>query len=68
MIITDSDGAVWSLGTQYIQRGNVFEWNVLRNDVDMGEMASHIEYRNGLVRIYGVDGWRSWGRRRQGFI
>jgi len=68
LLITDSDGAAWTLGIQYIQHGQVFEFNVLRNDVDTGEMASRIEYRRGVVRIYGIDGWRTWGRARRGFI
>lgn len=68
LLITDSDGGTFTLGGEYVQRGWVFEFNVLRNDVDTGEMASKIEYRGGIVRIFGVDGWRSWGRARRSFV
>jgi hypothetical protein len=59
-IITESNGATWTLGSEYLQRGWIFEFNVLRNDIDTGEMASKIVYRGGKVRIFGVDGWRVW--------
>ena len=62
-IITDSSGATWTLGSTYIQIGQVFEFGVLRNDVDTGEMASKIVYQRGRVKIYGVNGWRIWNGR-----
>jgi hypothetical protein len=65
LIITDSDGAVFSLGTEY----NVhMEFNVLRNDVDTGEFASRITYDGKLVRIFGKSGWKSFSRNRRHFI
>jgi len=65
LIITDSDGATWTLGTEY----NVhMEFNVLRNDKDTGEFASRIEYQRGVLRIYGRDGWRTFSRNRRHFI
>ena len=59
-IITDSSGATWTLGTEYINPGWNMEFNVLRNDVDTGEFASRIVYQRGKVRIFGKGGWRVW--------
>jgi hypothetical protein len=60
-LITDETGAMWSFGTEYATgRDRHFEFNVLRNDVDTGEMASRITYRSGKVRIFGSAGWRTW--------
>lgn len=59
-VITDSSGATWTLGAHYIQRGQAFEFGVMRNDVYVGEMAAKIVYRLGKVRIFGADGWRVW--------
>ncbi len=63
-IITDSSGATWTLGAHYTQHGERFEFSVMRNDVDTGEMASKIVYQRGKVRIFGRHdgrpGWRVW--------
>lgn len=67
-LITDSDGACWTIGTQYVQHGADYEFNVLRNDVDMGEMAKRIVYQRGVVRIFGHYGWKTFSRSRRGFI
>jgi len=73
-IITDSDGAAWTLGTQYLDRGGgEFEFNVLRNDIDTGEAAMRIEYRKGVVRIFGRHAggrgsWKTFSRSRRHFI
>ena len=73
-IITDSDGACWTLGTEYVDYGGgELEFNVLRNDVDTGETAMRIEYRKGVVRIFGRyaggrGSWKSFSRSRRGFI
>lgn len=68
-IITDSDGAAWTLGTQYVDHGGgEFEFNVLRNDIDIGETAMRIEYRRGVVKIFGHSGWKSFSRSRRSFI
>ena len=65
LIITDSDGATWTLGAEY----NVhMEFNVLRNDVDMGEFASRIEYRAGVLRIFGRYGSKTLSRNKRCFI
>jgi hypothetical protein len=67
-IITDSDGATWTFGDKYIQRGHVFEFSVVRNGIDTGELASKIVYQKGRVSIFGVDGWRHFSRGRRHFI
>lgn len=64
-IITDSDGGTWTFGTEFNAHGEI---SVLRNDVNTGEFAQRIEYRNGVVRIYGRNGWRSLSRNRKTFI
>lgn len=70
LIITDSDGGTWTLGTEY---NTHFEWNVLRNDKDTGEFASRIEYRRdnvgGVLRIYGREyGSKTLSRNKRTFI
>jgi len=67
LIITDSDGAAFTLGTEYDVH---MQFNVLRNDVDTGEFAQRIEYRRGQpVRIYGRPyGVKSFSRSRRHFI
>jgi hypothetical protein len=59
-VITDETGAMWSFGTEYTLHNGEFEFNVIRNDVDTGEVAKRIVYRQGKVRIFGRDGWRQW--------
>ena len=66
LMITDSDGAVWSFGPHYNPATG--EINVLRNDVDTGEWASYIEYQRGIVTLYGVDGIRKFSRNRRHII
>ncbi len=67
-IITDSDGAAWTIGTEYMMHNGEYEFNVLRNDVDTGEMAKRIVYRRGVVCIYGHYGWKRFSRNRRHFI
>lgn len=64
-IITDSDGAAWTFGTEFNAYGEII---VLRNDVPMGEFAQRIEYRNGVVCLYGRAGRRHFSRNRRHFI
>jgi hypothetical protein len=63
LLITDERGGMWTLGTEYLSYDGQFEWNVLRDDVDTGEMASKIVCRGGRVMIYGRDGRRIWNGR-----
>jgi len=63
-LITDMGGGMWTLGTEYVVgRDGSLEFNVLRNDVDIGEIASKIVHRNGRVVIFGTNGWRRWNGR-----
>lgn len=65
LLITDSDGGTWTFGSEF----NIFgEINVLRNDMDTGEFAQKIEYRCGIVRLFGRSGWRTLARNRRHFI
>lgn len=64
-IITDSDGGTWTFGAEYNGYGEI---NVLRNDVNTGEFAQRIEYRKGVVWLYGRAGWRSFSRNRRHII
>jgi len=67
-IITDSDGAAWTIGTHYAMHNGEYEFTVLRNDVDTGEMARRIVYRRGVVCIFGHYGWKRLSRSRRTFI
>jgi hypothetical protein len=67
-IITDSDGAAWTVGPQYERHNGEFEFAVMRNDVDTGEVAKRIVYQRGTVKIFGHYGWKSFSRSRRGFI
>ena len=67
-MITDSDGTVWTLGFEYVEHGWQYEFNVLRNDKYTGQFASHIEYRDGVVRLFGRDGTRVLSRDKNYFL
>lgn len=73
MYITDDDGAIFTMGFEYIELGNRYEFIVLRNDVPTGEFAERIEYtrragHSGAVQIFGKDGVRSFSRNKSCFI
>jgi len=69
LIITDSNGATWTLGFSYVLNRGQFFFNVLRNDVDTGELASNIEYRQGKIRIRCSDGTQKvWRERPSGSL
>jgi hypothetical protein len=67
-IITDSDGAAWTFGAHYTQHGGEYQFSVMRNDVDTGEVAKRIVYRKGVVCIFGDYGWKRFSRNRRHFI
>lgn len=67
-IITDSDGAAWTFGTHYAEHNGEYEFSVLRNDIDTGEVAKRIVYRKGVVCIFGHYGWKRFSRNRRHFI
>lgn len=62
LTITDQYGTVWTLGFQTAPRGKSpdgeYAFNVLRNGVDVGEIASRIEMRNNRIKIFTADGWK----------
>ena len=64
LTITDERGDVWTLGMNSAPKGATpdgeFAFDVLRNGAGTGEVASRIERRNGKVRIFTRDGWKSW--------
>jgi hypothetical protein len=67
-VITDSDGACWTFGNEYAEHNGEYEFNVLRNAVDMDEVAKRIEYRRGRIWIFGNYGWKHFSRTRRSFI
>jgi hypothetical protein len=67
-IITDSDGAAWTFGPQFAEHHGEYEFSVMRNDVDTGEVAKRIVYQRGVVCIFGSYGWKRFSRNRRHFI
>lgn len=72
LVIVDESGAVWTLGLSMERKqsgvgglcpNGEFAFNVLRNGVDTGEVASRIERRAGRIRIFTVSGWKRWNGR-----
>jgi hypothetical protein len=65
--ITDDLGAIWTLGftiaTKDQSPEGEFAFNVLRDGVDVHEIASRIERRGGNIRIFTKDGWKKWNGR-----
>jgi hypothetical protein len=60
-LITDADGGMWTFGGgDYTIHDGQYEFHVLRNDIDTGEIAKKIVYRQGVVTIYGY----GYGRKR----
>lgn len=64
--IVDMQGNIWMLGFDFQDSRDApqghFSFNVLRNGRETGEYASHIERRNGKVRIFTRNGlWKVWG-------
>lgn len=62
--IHDERGDVWTLGMQFARMSDApngeFAFNVLRNGHETGEFASRIERRQGKVRIFTRQGYKSW--------
>ena len=59
LTITDECGAIWTLGFRVgtAPRGE-FAFNVLRNGLDTGEVASRIERHRGRIRLFTAQGWK----------
>ena len=64
LTITDSVGAVWTLGfktaPKELSPDGEYAFNVLRDGIDTQEIASRIERRNGKIRIFTRHGWKNW--------
>ena len=64
LIIIDEQGITWTLG---VNPGNApkgeFAFDVLKDGVPTGEVASRIERRQGRIRIFGADGWKRFNGR-----
>lgn len=62
--IHDERGDVFTLGTRFEQERDApngeFSFDVLRNGIYAGIFASRIERRNGKVRAWTRQGWRTW--------
>ena len=62
--LTDAGGARWTFGFLTASVGESprgeFAFNVLKDGVDTGLIASRLELRNGLVRAFTRHGWKRW--------
>jgi hypothetical protein len=67
--VRDADGSVFTLGFDHggWSTGE-FEYEIVWNGHKTGEFACRIEYRGGIVRIYGRAGWRTWSTAGKRFI
>lgn len=64
LTITDEGGNVWTLGFNTAPRGKSpngeYAFDVLRNGLPTGDVASRIEKRAGKLRIFTREGWRNF--------
>lgn len=67
LTITDEVGAVWTLGFLAAPKDQSpegeFAFDVLRDGVKTGEIASRIERRSSRIRILTRHGWKRWNGR-----
>lgn len=63
-LITDSNGATWTLGSDYVEKAGTYFWNILRNDRPTGEHACKLEYRVGKLRALTPMGSKMWHERK----
>ncbi|HLA60921.1 MAG TPA: hypothetical protein VK626_01625 [Nitrospiraceae bacterium] len=67
LLVVNEQGTVFTLGETFAQDSSApwgeYAFNVLVNGQDSGEYASRIERRNGKVRIYGRQGFKTWNGR-----
>jgi hypothetical protein len=61
LLVLEGDGTVWTLGFNQVfgPRGE-YAFDVLRNGQPTGEYASRIERRAGRIRIFTVEGFKTW--------
>jgi hypothetical protein len=69
LIVVDEEGAVWTLGNK-LQMGprGEYAFDILRDGVDTGEVASRIERREGKIRIFTLNGWKRWNTKWRSFF
>lgn len=63
LVIRDREGATWTLGFDYDERewrGGKWEYDIVRNGRKTGEFGRIIEFRKGVVKIWGAEGWRTY--------
>jgi hypothetical protein len=63
LILTDSNGATWTLGSDHVDKGWRYYWGIMRNDVHTGEHAERLEYKNGKIRAWTPLGPKVWVER-----
>jgi len=72
LIITDEYNQVWTLGMSVAPQGKSpdgeFAFPILRNGFEVDCIASRLERRNGKVRAFTRDGWRTWSNRFNSFM
>ena len=62
-IITDERGNTWTIGPGYAQHGDVFYWDVMCNDRNMGELARKMVWQGGRLYIWTYQGRKVWNGR-----
>lgn len=64
LTILDEQGAIWTLGFDIGPKDRTpageFAFNVLRNGVETGAIASRIEMRGNRIGVFTRDGWKRW--------
>lgn len=72
LLIVDERGDVFTLGETFAQEPNAprgeFAFNVLVSGKDCGEFASRIERRNGRIRIFSRQGFKTWNGTTRSFF
>ena len=62
--VHDERGDVFTLGTEYQQQRDApngeYSFSIIRNGKQTGAWGSRIERRNGKVRAFTRQGWRTW--------
>jgi len=67
-IITDSDGAAWTIGTEYVMHNGEFEFKRPAQRRRYRGDGERIVYRKRVVCIFGHYGWKRFSRSRRHFI
>ena len=64
----DGRPGCFTLGNEYVQHKDEYEFNVLLDGVDTGETAKRIVKERGVVFIHGWYGRKAFSRSRRCFI